>query len=189
MAITLHHGISRSLGAGLLLIVGMAFGAAASAQGITGQLDFGGTWEPIDADNNATSPQDATGIRFLEEEYPVTLALGVFSHLAGQHVAIETPQFQFTGPFPFTLWSADGGSIHFDLDAVSVTFRSDDMLNIRGDGRAFMDGSEVDGRYLFTGQGVLAFSFSSSTVVPEPATLALFGLGLLGFVWVRHRGV
>jgi hypothetical protein len=176
----------------MLLVGGLGFAVGASAQAITGQVDIGGTWEPIDADDNATSPADATGIRFLESEYPVILALGAFSAFEGLTATIETQAFQFAGPFPLTLWSA--GDVRFDLHGVSVTLQTADELNFQGHGAVFMDGSQHDGRFLFTGQGALGFTFSASTTVaeapeavPEPTTIGLFGLGLLAFALMRRR--
>jgi hypothetical protein len=172
-----------------VLVAALAFSTSASAT-IVGQLDFAGVWDPIDAAGNETSIGAATGIKFRDDTYPILLALGVFSHLDGQNVTIETQQFQFAGPFPFTLWSAAGGSVRFDMEDLTVVFQNANMLDLAGTGQVFVDGQAFDGRYLFTGQGALGFSFSSSTearAVPAPAGLGLLGLGLVGFALVRRR--
>jgi hypothetical protein len=172
----------------ILLVTGMTFGAAASAS-VIGQLDFAGVWDPIDAQGDETTIGNATGVRFASTEYPILLALGAFSHLSGQNVTIETQEFQFAGPFPFTLWSADGGSVRFDLDSITVVLQSANFIDLLGHGTVYMDGERMHGRYLFTGQGELGFTFSSSTLahVPEPATIGLLGMGLVGFGLMRRR--
>jgi hypothetical protein len=174
----------------IVLVAALAFSTSAASATIAGQLDFAGVWDPIDADGNETSILAATGIRFQDDTYPILLALGIFSHLEGQNVTIETQQFQFAGPFPFTLWSAAGGSVRFDMEDLAIVFRTENFLDLEGTGHVFMDGNAWDGRYLFTGQGTLGFSFSSSTearAVPAPAGLGLLGLGLVGFALVRRR--
>jgi hypothetical protein len=182
--------LMRTAACAVLLIAGLAMASAAFAGPVVGQLDFGGVYEPIDAAGNPTTTGGATGIRFEETEYPVVLALGIFSHLAGQSVTIETPEFQFAGPFPFTLWSADAGATYFVLEAITIVAQTDTELALRGNGNVFVDGSQFDGRYLFTGQGALGFTFSSSTearAVPAPAGLGLIGIGLVGIALTRRR--
>jgi hypothetical protein len=190
MSINKNITLLRAAACSLALVAAMTFGATAWAGSIVGQLDFGGTWEPIDAAGDPVGPGDATGIRFDETEYPIILALGVFSHLAGQQVTIVTPEFQFTGPFPFTLWSADGGATYFQMEGITVVAQTANELNLRGDGTVFVDAQQYDGRYLFTGQGVLGFTFSSSTEareVPAPGGLGLLGFGLIALAATRRR--
>jgi hypothetical protein len=180
--------LRRAAAIALAVVAGVLFSGVASAT-IVGQLDFGGVWDPIDAAGNDTSIGTATGIRFHDDTYPILLALGVFSHLAGQNVTIETQQFQFAGPFPFTLWSAAGGSVRFDMDAVVINHQDADSLDLTGNGQVFVDGQTLDGRYLFTGQGAMGFTFSSTTEarqVPAPAGLGLLGLGLVGLALARR---
>jgi hypothetical protein len=195
-----HHlsSLLKSTASAFLLVVGLSVATSASAQTVIGQLDFAGTWEPIDSDNNATNPLNATGLRFLESEYPILLALGAFSDLEGQNVTIETQQFQFTGPFPLTIWSAAGGATYFEAHDMVVEHQDASAINLRAEGAVFRDGTQHDGRFLFSGQGALGFTFSSSTLagedelppptaVPEPAAIAVLGLGLLGFAFMRRR--
>jgi hypothetical protein len=181
----------RAASCTFVLVAGMALGTAASASTIVGQLDFGGVWHPIDAGGADASLATATGVRFDASVYPITLALGIFSHLDGQNVSIVTQEFQFTGPFPFILWTADSDSVQFRLEGITVTEQDANELSLRGDGTIFVDGQSSDGRYLFTGQGALGFTFSSSSVarVPEPTALALIGLGLVAFAVMRRRRI
>ena len=109
--------------------------------------------------------------------------------------SISMSAFSFA-PFPAggvtPLWqTVSGSSAAFDFLTLSQLEQTgDNTLDIKGKGTCYRDGFDpTPCSYVFTAnQAAGTFSFSSSNAaIPEPGTLALLGLGLVGLGMVRRR--
>jgi hypothetical protein len=176
----------------------LATGAAAMAAQLStnSSIGFNGTFAAVDAaGNEAPSFYTATGLDFS----PAGGGQGqitVFSR-SGDLTAIPVgtvgtiKDFQFTDPLPLASFYQVGG-LRFNLRSITTavfTVGSTDFLNVSGTGALILSGFDpTPGTFTFSGQtngvgptGGYTFTFSAgSAVVPEPATLALFGTALLG---------
>jgi hypothetical protein len=99
-------------------------------------------------------------------------------------------------PNPVLLWTFqfDGRTYSFLMDTVTVANQSNFFLDLTGYGTLSITGfDDTRGVWRFTGQQAgspATFSFSSSNEpLPEPSTLALLGLGLLGISAARRRKI
>jgi hypothetical protein len=169
----------------LAVTVGMPMGASAAP--ITGSISFGGGWSPT----GGTGIADATGIDITGDvasvtcSFPIANCQGSYSGLAGA-IAATYNDFTFAplGGGIAPLWTFTQGltTYSFDLQSVSVDEQDNDSIVLQGTGMLKITGlDDTLARWSFSGDtsgGLLAFSATNS--VPEPASLALFGLGMFG---------
>ena len=172
-----------------------------SAIPITGEIGMGGNFIAVDSSWNSTSIGLASGVDFDPNKFIVNSATGSFSGVTAVGIIQD---FQFSGG-PFSsinnFWTVE--SFSFDLMTITkLASSTDTFLDLQGTGimrGADSAGTLYDatiGSWTFTGDttggfssgnGSSIFSWSAgSTAVPEPAILALMGVGLLGFAVSRR---
>ena len=171
--------MKRFLIAGVIALAAMvAMPVAAVAAPFSGTIDYVGTHTPDDPNMN-----DAT-----QSIINVAVVLGVtgdfathmadFDALVHQSPVVYRPAFG--GPYT-PLWSHFSG-ISFDLLTMAIQSTSANTLVLVGTGMFNAVGYDpTPGKWNMTlniASGQATGSFSSSSSVPEPAMMALFGLGL-----------
>lgn len=177
------------------LALAVVLGASPSqAAPITGSVSFSGGFEPT----GGTGLADATGVDILGDTAFVSCALtssctGTYAGVTGVVVA-DYHDFDFNplGGSTAPLWSfVFGGSTYtFDLLSVAIVEQTSVVLGLVGTGILQIDGAlDTLAKWSFSGDtsGGGVFSFSSTASVPEPASVLLLGLALLGGAQAMRR--
>jgi hypothetical protein len=173
----------------LVLVLILGFVSTAAAIPIYGALSFSGK-----DTTDGTSLADATKFLTFSEVRANGAGTGSFSGIADL-TAITVNPFTFS-PFSGTptLWTVTTGGITYSIQMTSLTIglpRSENLLSLTGTGIASISGGVYDPTpgvwFLTANAGGGTASFSSTSIVPEPLTLILFGTGLLGLFGLRRK--
>ena len=189
--------------ASTLLLVGMTNASAAFIQGdIAFGIALGASWTP--ADNNLNTgagitTSNADGVIFNDGANPSLIDEGIVTNVFGDYAGValgtyvDFNDFVFDPLVPGTqLWTLnDAGSTYsFSISTITIVSQTSNTISLEGAGLASITGfDDTTGNFSLTmNQNGQAFSFSSSaSVVPIPASVWLFGTGLLGLVAVARR--
>ena len=189
---------------GIVAVVVLALFAAipAEATPITGAMSISGNFKPVNGvTGTVTTLGAATGLDFIAligslatpgtaGQFYVNSTTGTFNQFLGQTGLIQDFSFSGAGSTNFPNLSVpllsfqSIGGLTFTLTSVVVGFQTSNALFLTGQGILSMAGyTNTAGTFDFSSQGGGGtFSFSATNTgaqVPEPASLALLGGGLL----------
>lgn len=174
----------------ILLGLALLVSSASQAALIDGSISLSGGFTPVDSTPLPTSLGSATGIKF---DGTATVDQGSGDFLASVGNIAIMNDFQFSpilNPNPVSVWSVDGFT--FSMDTIAVDFQNSTFLLLSGSGTVSAAGfDDTAGTWAFSAQTAdqttFSWSSSSTTLVPVPAAVWLFGSGLLGLVGIARR--
>jgi PEP-CTERM motif len=183
---------------GSLCLVGSSF----ALPQLEGGIGMSGIFTPVDINGVATTIHASTGIDFLgveqgdtDNKFFINTATEDYILLAGTEGLITDFQFATFTPTPgIPFWTA--GAFSFEMTSIEFLMGGfNGNQNITLGGLGIMRSSnfaDTPGEFSFSAQGagVANFTYSASTSaepVPEPATMLLFGAGLMGLAGVGRK--
>jgi MYXO-CTERM domain-containing protein len=172
----------RFIVAGALALAVAAVPGTAAAASFTGQIDYSGAQVSDNADLTlATESTISSTI--------VVFATGSFAGLVLDSFDFhESPLEYRPAGTPYTpLWEHNASGIAFDLETLSIVTDTAEQLGLQGTGTFYcfqapcaLDPTPGQWNMTINNQGNVEGSFSSTSIAPDPATTALFGLAMLG---------